>query len=75
MIHMVLVLEEPGGIKTEMESLQMSPSAADRTCAIFTDGLRDEHGITFGELDLSEVRSADEFEQKVTKAGWYEWEP
>ncbi len=75
MIEIVLALEEPGGLKNEMERMNVSPSAADRTCAIFTDGLAEEHGIQFEELDLSEVRSEEEFERRVTEAGWYEWQP
>jgi hypothetical protein len=75
MIEMVLVLEEPGGLKDEMKRMKVSPSAVDRTCAIFTDGLAEEHGVQFDELDLSTVRSAKEFEQRVTEAGWYQWQP
>jgi len=75
MIEMVLVLEEPGGLKNEMERMKVSPSAADRTCAIFTDGLAETHGIQFEELDMAGLRSEEEFEKRVTEAGWYKWQP
>ncbi len=75
MIEMVVVLEQPGGLKDEMERMKISSSAAARTCAIFVDGLAKEYGIEFEELDLSAVRSAQDFERSITDAGWYEWQP
>jgi hypothetical protein len=75
MIHIVLLLEESNGVKTEMERMELPPSAAERMCAVFEDGLSKEYCIQFQELDLSAVGSSDELARKVTEAGWYEREP
>ena len=70
LIELVVVLEEASGTKSEMTRLDVSPSALDRTAATFTEGLSEEHGIDFSELDLSKVCSEREFERRVKEAGW-----
>jgi hypothetical protein len=70
LIEMVLLLEEASGAKTEMKRLNVSPSAFERTAAIFTDGLADEYNIEFTEMDLTRVGNESEFERIVSAAGW-----
>ncbi len=73
LFELVVVLEQRGGLKTEMENLSISPSAFERTAKIFVDGLADSYGIKFEMLDTSSCRSAEEFDRVVTRAGWNEW--
>ena len=71
LIELVVVLEEASGVKSEMNRMDVSPSALDRTAAIFTDGLAEEYKIEFTELDLTKVRTESEFERRVKAAGWH----
>jgi hypothetical protein len=71
LIELVVVLEEASGAKSEMKRLDVSPSALDRTAAIFTDGLGEEYKIEFTQLDLTRVRTESEFERRVKAAGWH----
>jgi hypothetical protein len=73
MFEMVLLLEERNGNKKEMERLLLSPTAVDRTCAIFIDGLSKEHGIDFEAQDFSDITTAEECEERVMAFGWKEW--
>jgi hypothetical protein len=70
MIHIVLLLEESNGVKNEMERAELPKSGAERMCAVLEDGLSEKYGIQFQKLDLSAARSPDEFERKITEAGW-----
>jgi hypothetical protein len=69
-IELVIVIEEVGGAKTEMSRLEVSPSAFDRTASTFVEGFTESYGIEFTELDLSNVRTAREFERLVSLSGW-----
>jgi hypothetical protein len=75
LIELVLALEQPGGHKTVMKHMDVSPSAFDRTVQIFVEGLAEEYGLDFESLDLSAIRTFDEYERVVTQAGWHEFEP
>ena len=70
--EMVLVLETSEGDKEEMERLILSPSAVERTCQIFTNGLAEEHEIDFEEQDFSDVSTLDEYEKRAKMFGWKE---
>jgi len=70
LIELVVLLEERSGAKTEMQRLNVSPSAFDRGAKIFIDGLTEEHNIEFTELDLTNVRDESEFERITKAAGW-----
>jgi hypothetical protein len=74
-IELLLVLERPGGEKTVMKHLDVAPSAFDRTAQTFVEGLTEAHGLDFEPLDLSAIRTSEEFERIVTEAGWHEVEP
>lgn len=74
-IELLLVLEQPGGLKTVMEHLDVSPSRFDRTAQTFVEGLTEAYGLGFELLDLSATRTFEDFERVVTQAGWYEVEP
>lgn len=69
-IELVLLLEEPSGDKSEMTRMDVAASAFDRTAATFIDGLADEYGLEFDEVDATHTRSLSEFEGVVIKAGW-----
>ena len=74
LFEFVLILEEPNQYKTEMERLKISKKKAiDRTMKIFTNGLKEEHGITFEMLNLSNIKNEYDFDKKVKECGWYEW--
>jgi hypothetical protein len=73
LIELLVLLEEKSGDKTEMTSLEVSPSALDRTANTFTEGLAEEYALEFEELDLSNTRSEQQFHAKVVEAGWHHW--
>ena len=75
LIELMLVLEQPGGQKMVMKHLDVSPSAFDRTAQTFVEGLSEAYGLDFELLDLSSVRTSEEFERVVSEAGWHEFEP
>ena len=73
LIELVVLVEQFLGEKSEMTRLNISPSAFNRTAATFTDGLAEEYNLNFEELDLSNVRTEQHFQEAVMAAGWQEW--
>ena len=74
-IELLLVLEQSGGEKTVMKHLDVAPSAFDRTAQTFVEGLAEAYGLDFELLDLSAIRTSEEFGRVVAEAGWHEVEP
>jgi hypothetical protein len=73
LIELVVLLEQTSGEKTELSRLDISPSAFNRTAAIFANGLADSYGLEFEELDLQGVRTEQHFNEATAAAGWQEW--
>lgn len=69
-IEVVVLLEEVGGAKSEMDRMRVSSSVFARTTAAFIEGLVDQYGIEFSEADAAHTRTLSEFESVVTRAGW-----
>ena len=74
-IELVVILEQPGGFKTEMKRYDVEREAFDRVAQTFVDGLAVSHAVDFEVVDLSWVLDPREFEEAAQAAGWYEWEP
>ena len=74
-VELVLVLEEPGALKTEMSRLSSSLEAFDRVASTFVNGLSESYLLEFSLLDLTTVRSPEEFERTAAESGWREWSP
>lgn len=72
LIEFVVVLEESGGIQTEINRLEVSAPAFERTAAIYVDGLSESGNLTFFAVDLTRSRTAEDFKRIVSDAGWYE---
>lgn len=70
LIQLIVLIEEEDGAKTEMSRLEVSPSAFDRTANTFIHGFIESYEIEFTELDLSNVRTAEEFERLVAESSW-----
>ena len=71
-IEFLIVVEAVNGAKTILKHYDVTASAFDRTARTFVEGLAEEHRLDFRLLDLSEVRTPEEFERRVTEAGWRE---
>lgn len=50
-MEFVVILEEPGGVQTEVNRLEVSAAAFEKTAAIYVDGLSDSSDLTFFALD------------------------
>ena len=70
-IELVVLLEESSGDKSELTRVDVSPSAFDRTAATFVDGLTEEYGIEFEEIDATGTRTLEDFERLVGASGWH----
>jgi hypothetical protein len=70
----VLVLEERNGNKTEMKRYSGPVgSAALQQLRKFILGIEESFGVELEEQDLSDVRTAADFEARTSQLGWSEW--
>ena len=74
-VELVVILEEPGGTKTEMKRMESGLSDFDRVAQVFLDGLADSYDLDFDFFDFSRCRTAQQFEEEVSAIGWKEWRP
>ena len=74
-MELVVALEEAGGATTEVNRLEVSQSAFEKTAAIYVDGLSDEQHLTFYAVDLIKCRTPEGFDRILTEAGWFETTP
>jgi hypothetical protein len=70
LIELVVLIEESSGAKTEMSRLRVSPSLLDRAAERFVERIAGPHGLDFETIDLSDVRTEDEFERRIAQRGW-----
>lgn len=68
--ELVIVLEQPGGIQSELERLDVKPDTFERTADLYVDALSSQ--VTFFAIDATRCRSAGDFQRIVSDAGWYE---
>ena len=71
-LELVIVLEQPGGLKTELERLDVKPDTFERTADLYVDALAESGDVTFFAIDATRCRSAQDFQRVVTDAGWYD---
>jgi hypothetical protein len=74
-IELVILLEEAGGMQAELNRIEVSAPAFERTVAIYVDGLSESGDLTFFALDLSKCRSVEDYKRVVEDAGWYQLAP
>jgi hypothetical protein len=75
LIEFVVVLEEPGGIETEVNRVEVSAPAFEKTATLYVDGLSESGNLMFFAVDLTRCRTAEDLERIVSDAGWYEPAP
>ena len=63
------------GNKIERLRLDVAADAFDRTVRSLVAKLAVRFEIEFEEHDLSDVRTADEFEKRIEGLGWRDWKP
>ena len=74
-IELVTVMEEPGGIKTERDRITFSPlSAFERLAPGYVAKLEEAFGIKFERLDLTDIRSEADWEERCREEGFRNWE-
>jgi hypothetical protein len=74
-IEVVLVMEEVSGNKIERLRLDVAADAFDRTVRSLVAKLAVRFEIEFEEHDLSDVRTADDFDKRIEELGWRDWKP
>jgi hypothetical protein len=74
-IEVVLVMEEADGNKIERLRLDVAAGAFDKTVRSLVAKLAVRFRVEFEEHDLSDVRTADEFDERVEELGWRDWKP
>ena len=74
-IEVVVVMEETGGNKIERVRLDVAARAFDTTMRTLVARLAARFELEFQEHDLSNVRTADEFERRTEELGWRDWKP
>ena len=72
LVEMLLVLEDAAGSHKEEARVHATAHAVDARAATFTEGLGKHYGITFEDVDLSQVRTEDELIASLKVVGWYE---
>ena len=72
--ELVVVIEETGGLKTEMSRLEVEVSALERVGQVFVDGLEDDFGLDFEMQDYTHINTADEYEAEIYKNGWHAYD-
>jgi len=70
LIELVVLIENSSGAKKEMTRLKVSASLLDRSGQKLVDQIAGLHGLDFEMIDLSDVRTEDEFVRRVDQAGW-----
>jgi len=73
-VELVIVLEEPGGYKTEMKRLKIEQSAFDDVAWAFVRGFEETYGIEFQEQDFSQVKTFEQYKSLSNEMGWRPWE-
>lgn len=71
-IELAVVLEEPGGVMTIANRIEVSAAAFEKTVAVYVDGLSEAGKLTFFAVDLIKCRSRDDFDRILGDAGWHE---
>src|SRR5262245_38724075 len=61
-IELIIVLEEPGGYKTEMKRIDVKISTFDDVAWGFVRGFEETYGIEFQAQDFSEVKTKEEYD-------------
>ena len=74
-IELVIVIEEPGGYKTELSRYDVKPRAFDAIAEKFVKRLEESYKIEFEKQDLSAAATFEEYDKLVTELGWHDWEP
>ncbi len=74
-IEVVLVMAETGGNKIERLRFDVAADAFDKNVRSLVTKLAARFKIEFEEDDLSDVRTADEFERRTKELGWRDWKP
>ncbi len=69
-LEMAIVLEQPGGNKKVLKSLEGDLQVMEHTAKVFVERLAEEYGIEFDEFDFSFVRTFEDFERRAKEAGW-----
>ena len=75
LIEFVVALEQRGGAQTEVNRLEVSAAAFEKTVAIYVDGLTESGNLVFFAVDLTRCRNAATLERILGDAGWYEVSP
>jgi len=70
--ELVIVLEQPGAVQTELERLDVKPDTFDRTADLYVDALSESSEVTFFAIDATRCRTAGDFQRILTDAGWFE---
>jgi hypothetical protein len=74
-IEVVVVMEDADGGKIERVRLDVATEAFDRIVRSLVAKLAARFELDFEEHDLSDVRTADDFETKIRDLGWRDWKP
>ena len=74
-IELVLVMEETSGSKIERLRLDLAAESFDKNARSLVSKLEARFKIEFEKDDLSDVRTAEEFEKRIAEVGWREWKP
>jgi hypothetical protein len=74
-IEVVVVMEEANGNKIERARLEVAADAFDKNARSLVAKLAARFEIEFEEDDLSDVRTAEEFDKRTEEIGWREWKP
>jgi len=72
-VEFVIVMEEPGGLKTVRKRLDIKLKAFDNISSKLCAGLAEDFSLSFEEQDFSHIRDADAFEKAIREVGWHEW--
>jgi hypothetical protein len=74
-VELVVVMEEADGSKIERVRLDVATQAFDRNARSLVEKLASRFKLDFEEHDLSNVRTADEFDTRIEELGWRDWKP
>jgi hypothetical protein len=72
-IELVIVLEEPGGYKTELKRMDIKESAFDQIASRFLKRFEESYRIEFEEQDFSSAQTFAEYERLTQEMGWKPW--
>jgi hypothetical protein len=72
-VELVIVLEEPGGYKTEMKRMDIKISSFDDIAWGFVRGFEETYGIEFQVQDFSEIKTKEQFDVLSAKMTWHPW--